>query len=104
MTDGTLTLIKRTVTGKDSRAKPIYSETSSEVLCILEDVSRSEYFSAGQIGIEPEALAVINPIEYSGEKIAVLDGRRMNIYRTFKRSSNEMELYLNLAVGLGGAT
>lgn len=102
MTDESITLIARVITGKDSRMKPIYQETSSEILCISEPVSRSEFFSAGQIGIDPEAMVVINPAEYSGEKIVEYKGKRMSIYRTYERSENELEIYLQQALGLNG--
>jgi len=102
MTDDSITLIARVLTGKDSRMKPIYEETSSEIICISEPVSRSEFFAAGQIGIDPEALIIVNPAEYSGEKIVEYHGKRMSIYRTYERSENELELYLQAALGLNG--
>lgn len=102
MTDDSIKLIARELTGKDSRMKPIYSEKSSEVLCISEPISRSEYFSAGQIGIDPESMVVVNPAEYSGEKIVEYHGKRMSIYRTYERSENELELYLQMSLGLNG--
>jgi SPP1 family predicted phage head-tail adaptor len=104
MTDTTITLIAREITGKDSRMRPIYSETPREILCRDEPVSRSEYFSAGQIGIDPEAMVIINPIEYHGEKLVEYQGRRMTIYRRYERSENEMELYLQLVLGQNGGS
>lgn len=104
MTDGTIILVSKVLTGKDSRMKPIYEETTSEVFAIFEDVSRSEYFSASQLGMEPEELVVINPVEYNGEKSAIVNGRRLSIYRTYKRSADEMELYLHQGLGLNGGT
>ena len=100
MTDDSIILIARTITGKDSRMKPIYEETRSSVLCTEEPVSRSEFFAAGQIGIDPEAMVVINPAEYSGEKLTEFKGKRMTIYRKYERSENELELYLQLTLGL----
>ena len=102
MTDDSVTLIARTMSGKDSRAKPIYTETRFEILAVSEPVSRSEFFSAGQIGIDPQFLLVINPAEYHGEKIVEYHGKRMSIYRTYERSENELEIYLQKAEGLNG--
>lgn len=107
MTDGSISLIARKITGKDSRMKPIYSETSSSVLCMEEPISSNEFFAAGQNGIDVEAKVVINPIEYNGEKLVEYKGKRMTIYRKYERSENELELYLQLALGLnasGGTT
>lgn len=100
MTDDSITLIARTLKGKDARMKPIYEETPHEVLCTSEAISRNEFFSAGQIGINPEALVVINPAEYNGEKLVEYHNDRMTVYRRYERSENELELYLQLAIGL----
>lgn len=102
MTDEVITLISRTMTGKNSRMQPIYEETRLETLCTDEPVSRSEFYAASQIGINPEALVVVSPVEYHGEKVAEYHGRRMSIYRTYKRNDNELELYLQQALGLNG--
>lgn len=104
MTDSTVTLISRVMTGKDTRMQPIYRETTREIYCQDEPVSRSEFFSAGQIGIDPEALVVINPAEYGGEKLVEYKGKRMSIYRRYERSENEMELYLQLVLGQNGGS
>ena len=104
MTDDIITFIARAITGKDDRARPIYTETSSTVLCTAEPVSRSEYYSAGQIGIDPEALVIVNPAVYNGEKLADYHGRRMSVYRKYERSENELEIYLQLVIGQNGGT
>ncbi len=102
MTDDSIILISKTLKGKDERMKPIYKETARTVLCTEEQISQSEFFSAGQIGIDPEVMVVINPIEYNGEKLATYKEKPMSIYRKYERSENELELYLQLVVGKGG--
>lgn len=104
MTDDSITLIARKIVGKDTRAKPIYEPVSTEVLCFTEPVSRSEFFSAGQIGIDPEALVIVNPAVYNGEKQVEFHGKKMSVYRTYERSENELELYLQLVLGQNGGS
>lgn len=104
MTDDVITLISREITGKNDRMQPIYTETRFDALCRVEPVSRAEFYSAAQIGINAEALVIISPAEYHGEKIVEFHGRRMSIYRTYQRSDNEVELYIQMAVGLNGGT
>lgn len=100
MFDTTITFIARKIVGKDARMKAIYEETRSETLCVSEPVSRSEFFAASQIGINPEALVIVSPVEYHGEKIAEYHGQKMSIYRTYQRNDNELEIYLQQALGL----
>lgn len=102
MTDDVCKLISRKEVGKNSHMKPVYEEIGTDVLCTSVPVSRSEFFSAGQIGINPEVELIINPIEYCGQKIVEFHGKRMNIYRTYKSSEDELELYCQLAIGLNG--
>lgn len=104
MYDATIKLIARELDGKDSQMHPIYKETFREIFCRDESISRSEFYSAGQIGIEIQALVIINPIEYEGEKLVEYQGKRMTIYRRYERSENEMELYLQLVVGKNGGS
>ena len=38
--------------------------------------------------------------EYGGEEIAVLDGVRYKVYRTYRRKDDKTELYLERRVGI----
>lgn len=102
MTDNICILISKKVIGKNSRMQAVYEESRTEVLCTSVPVSRSEFFSAGQIGINPEVELIINPIEYSGQKYVEYEGKRLSIYRVYERNENELELYCQSAAGLNG--
>jgi hypothetical protein len=67
---------------------------------MLESVSQSEYFSAGESGLKPEHKVIIWAFEYQGEKIAELNGVKYSIYRTFQNTKkNKIELYLTKKAG-----
>lgn len=100
MTDTEIILIGRKVTGEDKFGQPIYENTRTGVLAISVPVTRSEYYSAAQIGIEDEREFIINPAEYDGQiLVEIYGGKKLKVVRTFKRSEDELEVYCSGAPG-----
>lgn len=105
MADCSLTLIRYESDGTDELAQPIRREVRKEVIAIESPISRTEFYSAGQIGIRPDFLFTINPCEYFGEEVAEFVDQygktnRLSIYRTYERTPDELELYCQFATGL----
>lgn len=80
-------------------------ETSTPVWAHLQSVTRSEWFDAGQRGLQPQLVAVTPIVNYSGEMIVRIgDGdaaRRYGVYRTyFGPDSDTIELYLERKAGV----
>lgn len=104
MTDFYIYLIGITETGDDIFAQPTTTETRTGVIATAVPISRSEFYSAGQIGIRPDYEFDINPAEYNGEKIVELeDGTRLDVYRVYEASTEKLEIYCRLASGLNVA-
>lgn len=98
--DGTIYLLKKSPVGKDTRGRILYEETQREVFAKIETVSQSEFFTAGQSGIQAEYLFKINPVEYEREKIVIYNGEKLNIYRKYQAEQDVLELYAAQEVGL----
>lgn len=97
--DGTVILVGQTYT-KDSIGQQIATETQTEVLCTVQSVTRQEWRSAGQNGIPAELVIVTAAVNYSGERIAIINGNRRAIYRAYQPpDSDDIELYLQAEVG-----
>lgn len=95
-----ISLIAYTSNGSDELAQPITTRVETPVLATRVSISRSEFFSAGQKGIQPEVEFIVNPIEYEGQE-EVMDGdTKYSVYRTYQPSADELELYCQLAPGL----
>ena len=71
-----------------------------EIYCSRRSASRSEWAAAGQRGLKPAACVVIWADEYQGEEIAILDGRRYGVYRTYQPNPEELELHLEKKGGV----
>ena len=97
--DGEITLIKKTATGRDARGFPVYGEARRLILAKVESAPQSEYFQAGQVGIQSEYVFIINPIEYQGERLAEYQGEQYRIYRRYHRDMDELEIYAGKELG-----
>ena len=59
----------------------------------IKSVSREESFTAGSHGYSNVQKVVVRPWDYSGQKYALLDGKRKLIYRTYQSDPDTLELY-----------
>lgn len=107
-----LKLITETVT-TDSFGQQISSSTSRSVYCDLRSVTRSEWATAGQMGLSPELVARMFSWDYQGEAEAELipsvigtntlqsgSAVRYGIYRTYQGADETIELYLERKAGV----
>lgn len=100
--DDIITLINQSF-AQDEIGVEIATETKTPVWAHLRSATRSEFFSAGQSGLQPSLVAVTPIANYSGQKIAEWRGNRYSVYRTyFAEGGDEIELYLEEKVGNDG--
>lgn len=109
MTDVSLYLIGTTSGQMDEFLQPIETETRTAIIGIAVPVSRAEFYAAGELGIRPDFEFVIHPAEYSGQTVVeVVDletgkTERCRVYRTYRRTPDELELYCSRSAGLNEA-
>lgn len=95
-----LTLISVAYT-TDGIGQRIPAEESRQVLCRVRSVNQTEWFEAGRNGLKAEYQATMFAYDYNGEEICEYNGVRYGIYRTYRRSADEIELYLERKAGIG---
>ncbi len=93
-----LTLVSTTETA-DAIGQQIPTETTRTVYCKIESVTRAEWIAARQQDLAPEAVCKVFFADYSGERIAELNGKRYDIYRVYE-AGDYIELYLGQRVGV----
>lgn len=87
-------LITTDVSEPDALGRQTETETGRvTVYGDIKSVSREESFTAGSHGYSDVQKIVIRPWDYSGEKYAVLDGIKRQIYRTYQADADTLELY-----------
>lgn len=85
----------------DELNQQIATECYHRVWCRIESVSRAEWRDAGVQGLQPELMAVMPICNYGGELIALHNGIRYAVYRTYRNQrTDEIELYLSREVGV----
>lgn len=70
----------------------IAEETRREIFVTENSITRSEFFSAGRQGLNPEIVLVTPKVNYSGEKLVEYNGTVYSIYRAYA-SGDDIELY-----------
>lgn len=75
-------------------------KTERNVFARIRSVTQSEWKAAGEMGLKPEFQATIFEYDYKGEKECELHGVLYGIYRTYLRSGEKIELYLEPKVGV----
>lgn len=102
MVDTEITLIKPEGRYKDTEGVwRDRGETRRTILARMDDVTRAEFFAAGQNGMRAEFRFIVNPIEYEGEQLSEWNGMRYAIYRTYHvPGTDDLELYAQREAGV----
>lgn len=97
--DGTIFLVEQDFKEDELRQQEAV-EREREIFCELRSVTRQEWRDAGQNHIRASLVAITPTVNYEGEVLAVVDGKRMAIYRTYHPPDSDLvELYLKEEAG-----
>lgn len=69
-------------------------ETQRKIRGQISYVNSAEWFEAKRSDINSKWRIFVYDFEYKGEKIAIIDGVRYSIYRSYFVKGNQIELYL----------
>lgn len=98
MRQSTVELIAETVERDDIGQEYTETASSGEVYCTVDSVTREEWRVAYQAGVDSFAKLTVYHSDYGGERVAIFEGKRYVIYRTY-RDRMDVELYLGERVG-----
>lgn len=104
MVDTEITLIRPASREQDENG--VWRDTREEartILARMDDITRAEFYAAGQYGMRPDFRFIVNPVEYQGEQVCAWNGRRYAIYRTYHvPGTDDLELYVQREAGVTG--
>lgn len=80
---------------QDELGEWIETRETTDVFAIVESVSMSEYYQAGQQGLKPEYRFAVWMNEYHNEDIIEYNSKVYSVYRTYRRKDGRIELYVN---------
>lgn len=75
------------------------TETTKKIYANVKSVTRDEFFNGGRNGLNPELVLTVFFGDYSGEKIAEVNGIRYTVYRTYQLRTDAIELYVERRTG-----
>lgn len=87
-----ISLISKTYT-IDSIGVPVPVPVKKNVFAVMSSINQSEFYEAGQQGLQPYACYTVRLTEYSGEDEIEVNGEALTIYRTYNRPDGRVELY-----------
>lgn len=97
-----ISLIAETVVESDLHVPQAVQQTERDVFADVTSVTGSEWFEGGRNGIVPEYRIVVFKYDYQGEQLLRYNGTVYQIYRTYDRRTDELELYCAKRKGPGG--
>lgn len=100
------TPIKLIATQKSQNDYGVWEETqtSRDVFCQVESVTRAEFFEGGRNGLNPEFRMSMFSGDYNGERLLMYNGNTYSIYRTFIAKNDIIELYVERKGGTNGSS
>ncbi len=101
MFDDRITLIKDEIVISD-RGVPTTLRTRVNVYAQVSSVGGSEFFDAGQNGIRPAYQFIVYDVEYDNQQDVEYKGTMYRVYRTYRRSKDKIELYVEKRTGVNG--
>ena len=86
-----ITLVKETEQTRGVHESAI--RTEREVMCTVQSVTRSEFYAAQNVGVDPELVFVLTLSEdYEGERLIVFHGIEYRVVRTYVTEADSIEI------------
>ena len=77
---------------EDEIGQQIPDETEQEVWCCRDQISRNEFYLAGQNNMEISEVLIVHPYEYEGQRYIRFRGKKLIVVKTYQISMEELEL------------
>ena len=87
-----ISLISKTYTVNEIGVS-VVTEVKKDVFAMKSSVNQSEFYRAGEQGLQPFACYAVRLTEYGGEDELEEGSKRLTIYRTYNRTDGRVELY-----------
>lgn len=97
-----ITLITETTTLDTLHVPTVLASSERDVFAQVQSVTGSEWFEGGRNGLNPEYRFTLFKYDYDGEQIVRYKNVVYQIYRTYERRTDEIELYCEKRKGPGG--
>lgn len=77
---------------EDELGQQVPIEVEQEIWCCKEQVSRNEFYLAGQNNMEISEILIVHPYEYEGQRYIRFCGKKLKVVKAYQISMEELEL------------
>lgn len=77
---------------EDELGQQVPIESGQEIWCCKEQVSRNEFYLAGQNNMEISEILIVHPYEYEGQRYIRFRGKKLKVVKAYQISMEELEL------------
>ena len=77
---------------EDEIGQQVPIEVEQEIWCCKEQVSRNEFYLAGQNNMEISEILIVHPYEYEGQRYIRFHEKKLKVVKTYQISAEELEL------------
>lgn len=78
------------VVSSDEYLQDNITEELTTILAVKKSVSRSEFYKAKQLDLQPTLVFLINPFEYTGQEYLYFEDKKYKILKTYKKDLLEL--------------
>ena len=78
------------------------AQTTKDVFCQVNSVTRAEFFEGGRNGLNPQFRFTMFFGDYEGERTVIYKGNPYSVYRTYQGRNDTIELYVERKGGSNG--
>lgn len=86
-------------TSYDRLGNEIIESTGTEVMCNIDNVTRSHFYSASNSGYKIDFVLTVNDFEYSNERKVKIENVIYEVIRTYKLDGDLLEVTLGEKIG-----
>ncbi|PER85868.1 phage head-tail adapter protein [Bacillus thuringiensis] len=88
-----------TTTKDDLGQIEVSEDFTRQVFCEKKSISQNEFFQAGQSDIKASCVLIVHVLDYQDEREVKYREKEYNIYRTYEREDEKIELYCEVVAG-----
>jgi len=77
---------------EDELGNQIPSNVKRSILCKVNSIGRSEFYSAASSNLRPEIVFTIHKYEYENERKVIFEEQQYSVLRTYATGIEELEL------------
>lgn len=78
-----------TITSENAIGDVVTEQIKTNILCEVESVTRSEFYNAAKIDMQPEIVFIVNRYDYEGQSEIEYENKLYDVIRSYKPNNQK---------------